>query len=352
MHPASTLSTRHPAARLFLLAVGVLLLQALGVTDAQAQSSSGVRSFKDMIKSVSSKDLLKLWSDTKVQAASDITAQISSREVGKTGTYRGTVTKIEQHIFQATKTTGWRLGVEDSIRRGADTLGVFTWLIIQTDPRGLIPRIRIGDEVTVTGTVNRTEVSVTDNPRLNVDLLIPEMNDGKPAPAAAGASTAARPAATTGSSKTPAPAAAAQPAADYPLDRILDALPEAIRAKLSTAPLAPAELPAINEALTALAMRKPMRLTFKIEVKGPLPERPADYQIRASNGLLSGKYAGVQTQWVHLYMPTAKAGALAQTPLGSTVTLTGTITRCDIVSRPPAITQFNLNLADAQPVAP
>ncbi|MBB5031454.1 hypothetical protein [Prosthecobacter vanneervenii] len=37
---------------------------------------------------------------------------------------------------------------------------------------------------------------------------------------------------------------------------------------------------------------------------------------------------------------------------GGIATLTGTITRCDIVSRPPAIIQFNLNLADAQPVVP
>ena len=351
MHPAASLSIRHRAVRLLLLAAAALL-PCLGTPEVRAQAQAApvgtVRSFKDMLKNVPSKQVLKLWGDRRVEVAADITAQITAWEVGKVGTYRGTVSKIEPFSFPEKKLIGWRIGVEDTIKRGADTLGVFTWLIIHTDPRGLVPRIRVGDSVTVTGTVNRTELTAHESPRLNIDLIIPVMNDGKPEPAA-GTGTAARPA-----GRGTAPAAAAEPAqpADYPLDRILDALPEVLRTRLATVPLPAADLPAINEALAALALRKPLRLTFKVEVKGPLPERPTDYQFRASNGLLSGKYAGVQLQWVHLYMPTARVGALAQVPLGSTITLTGTITRCDIVSRPPAITQFNINVSDAQPVAP
>ncbi|MBN8422828.1 MAG: hypothetical protein J0L73_28225 [Verrucomicrobia bacterium] len=344
----------HRILALLLIAPLLLLLTPAQAADAPG----GVRAFKDMLKDIPAKEMLKLWSDKKAEVALSITRQIETKEVGKVGTYRGKVTKIDPYSFRNENLVGWRLGVEESFKRGGDTLLVFSWVMVHTDPDGLIPKIRLGDEITVTGTVNRAELTAIDNPRLNVDLIVPVMNNGKGAAEKATAEKPmARPAApAVMPTPTPAPAAApvtaAVKAADYPLDRILDALPEASRATLSTAPLATESIPALNAALSTLALRKPFKLTFKIEAAAALPKSPERFQIRAAPGLLSGKYPAIQQQWVHLYMPTASATEIARAGLGATVTMSGTITRIDIITTPQGVRQLQLNLEDAQVLTP
>ena len=338
------------SARLLLLLLAPLFL----LHPASAQNAGGVREFKDMLKDIPAKEMLKLWSDKKAEVALSITRQIETREVGKVGTYRGKVTKIDPYSFRNENLVGWRLGVEESFKRGGDTLLVFSWVMVHTDPNGLIPKIRLGDEITVTGTVNRAELTANDNPRLNVDLIVPVMNNGKgtaekaPAAKPAAAAAAAVPAAPA---VMPAPAAPVQ-TADYPLDRILDALPAASRATLSTAPLADESIPALNTALSTLALRKPFRFTFKTAAAAPLPKSPERFQIRAAPGLLSGKYPAIQQHWVHLYMPTAGAAEIAKAGIGAALTMSGTITRIDIITTPQGVRQLQLNLEDAQLLTP
>jgi|GEM_PF-4964269 len=333
----------------------VLLAPLFMLHDASAQNAGGVRAFKDMLKDIPAKEMLKLWSDKKAEVALSITRQIETKEVGKVGTYRGKVTKIDPYSFRNENLVGWRLGVEENFKRGGDTLLVFSWVMVHTDPNGLIPKIRLGDEITVTGTVNRAELTAIDNPRLNVDLIVPVMNNGK---GAAEKATAEKPAAKPAAPVVPAaPAAMPTPSApvqtaDYPLDRILDALPEASRATLSTAPLAADSIPALNTALSTLALRKPFKFTFKTEAAAALPKSPERFQIRAAPGLLSGKYPAIQQHWVHLYMPTANAADIAKSGLGATVTMSGTITRIDIITTPQGVRQLQLNLEDAQVLTP
>lgn len=345
-----------PARLLLLLLAPLFLLQP-----ASAQNAGDVREFKDMLKDIPSKEMLKLWSDKKAEVALSITRQIETREVGKVGTYRGKVTKIDPYSFRNENLVGWRLGVEESFKRGGDTLLVFSWVMVHTDPNGLIPKIRLGDEITVTGTVNRAELTANDNPRLNVDLIVPVMNNGKGAaekapaakPAAAAAAVPAAPAVMPAPAPAPAAAAAAPvQTADYPLDRILDALPAASRATLSTAPLADESIPALNTALSTLALRKPFTFTFKTAAAAPLPKSPERFQIRAAPGLLSGKYPAIQQHWVHLYLPTAGAAEIAKAGIGAPLTMSGTITRIDIITTPQGIRQLQLNLEDAQLLTP
>ncbi|MHB1083164.1 MAG: hypothetical protein ACYC67_27475 [Prosthecobacter sp.] len=341
---------KQPARRLLL----VLLAPLFMLHDARAQNAGGVRAFKDMLKDIPAKEMLKLWSDKKAEIALSITRQIETKEVGKVGTYRGKVTKIDPYSFRNENLVGWRLGVEENFKRGGDTLLVFSWVMVHTDPNGLIPKIRLGDEITVTGTVNRAELTAIDNPRLNVDLIVPVMNNGK---GAAEKATAEKPGAKPAAPAVmPAPAAPVPAApvqtADYPLDRILDALPAASRATLSTAPLAADSIPALNAALSTLALRKPFKLTFKTEAAAALPKSPERFQIRAAPGLLSGKYPAIQQHWVHLYMPTANAADIAKAGLGATLTMSGTITRIDIITTPQGVRQLQLNLEDAQVLTP
>jgi hypothetical protein len=336
----------------------LILAPLLLLCNASGQNAVGVRAFKDILKDIPSKLMLKLWSDKKAEIALSITQQIEAKEVGKVGTYRGTVTKIDPYSFRNENIVGWRLGVEETFKRGGDTLLVFSWVMVHTDPLGLIPKIRIGDEITVTGKVNRAELTAVDAPRLNIDLIVPVMNDGKGVAAnAIVEKPIAKPAAPVLPAVMPkpaaAPAAAVVPAApakpaDYPLDRILDALPEASRATLSTAPLAVESIPALNAALATLGLRKPFKFTFKVDQAAVTKENPDIYRIRAAPGLLSGKYPAIQQQWVHLYMPAANATEVAKAEIGDTLTMSGVISRIDIITTPQGSRQFQINLNDSE----
>lgn len=326
----------------YILLLLTLMVPVLLLNEATAESAPAeVRTFKEMLKAIPSKDILKLWGDKKVALAAAMSKQINAKEVGKVGTYRGKVSKIDPFAFPEKNIVGWRFAVEDNFKRGGDTFSVFAWVMVHTDPLGLIPKIRVGDEITVTGKVNRAELTAVDAPRLNVDLIVPVMNDGK--------STGEKVTVDKPTSKPGAPAASVK-MADYPLDRILDALPEAMRTKLSTEPLPRDAIPAINAALAALAVRKSFKFTFNVEVATVVPDQPEAFRIRPADGLLSGKYAAIRQQWVHLYLPTAKAGDLVKTAAGDTLTMTGNITRCDIITHPKGFLQLQVNLDNAQKV--
>lgn len=330
-----------------------LLSPLIVLNEAAAQpAAAAARSFKDMLKDVPAKEMLKLFGPKKVEVAASISQQINAKEVGKVGTYRGKVSKVDPYSYPNENLVGWRLGVEDNFKRGGDTIGVFTWVMVHTDPTDMIPKIRVGDEITVTGKVNRAELTATDAPRLNVDLIVPVMNDGKIGDEKAAVEKPAikpgMPNVPAAPAVVPAPGAVAARPADYPLDRILDALPEASRATLSTAPLSNDAIPALNKALSTLALHKPIRLTFAVEESTVVPQQPEKFRIRAAKGLLSGKYPAIQQQWVHLYMPSAKATEIAKVGVGDTVTMSGVINRFDIITTPQGIRQLQLNIDDAQ----
>jgi hypothetical protein len=167
------------ANHLLLVLLAPLLLLLTG-THASAQNGVKVRSFKDMLKDIPAKELLKLSGNKKVEVAMELSKQITLRELGKEGAYQGKIGKIEVWPFPEKGITGWRLAVEDTFKRGGDTINVWAWVYIHTDPEGVVPKLKVGKEILVTGKVNRADLSITDaGPRLNVDLIVPVMTAQK-----------------------------------------------------------------------------------------------------------------------------------------------------------------------------
>ena len=168
-----------PMLRLLLTLLSLLL----SLNEATAQNApavpGGAREFKDMLKGFPSKEFLKLRGNTKVETSMEMSKQITAKELGKEGTYRGKVTKIEVWPFPERGITGWRLAVEDDLKQGSMTINVWAWVYVHTDPNGVIPKIKVGKEVTVTGKVNRADLSVTEAPRLNIDLIVTAMTAQK-----------------------------------------------------------------------------------------------------------------------------------------------------------------------------
>ncbi|MDI1313796.1 hypothetical protein, partial [Prosthecobacter sp.] len=128
-------------ARLLLALLTPLLL--LSVTEARAQKAGagGVREFKDMLKDFPSKDLLKLSGGKKEEVAMEMSKQLTLKEHGKDGTYRGKIGSIEVWPFPERGITGWRIALQDTFKRGGDTILVWAWVHIHTDPDGVMPKL-------------------------------------------------------------------------------------------------------------------------------------------------------------------------------------------------------------------
>ena len=154
----------------------VCLLSVLN--EGMAQNAPGsARKFKDMLKAVPSKDFAQLYGSKKVDASLGMSKLIAAKELNKEGTFRGIVTKIEPWPFPQLSVTGWRLAVEDNLDQRGVTISVWAWVLVQTDPNGVIPKVKVGKEITVTGKVSRVEfIASADTPRLNVDLVVPAMS--------------------------------------------------------------------------------------------------------------------------------------------------------------------------------
>lgn len=136
-----------------------------------------VRKFKDMLKAIPAKDFGQLYGNKKVEASMAMSKLIADKEVNKEGTFRGIVTKIEPWPFPQQGVTGWRLAVEDILDQRGVTISVWAWVLVQTDPNGVMPKIKVGREITVTGKVTRAEfMASAATPRLNVDLAVPAMS--------------------------------------------------------------------------------------------------------------------------------------------------------------------------------
>jgi len=165
---------KQPARLLFALLAPLLLLT---VTPARAaDAAGGVREFKDMLKDFPSKDILKLSGGKKEEVAMEMSKQLTLKEHGKEGTYKGKIGSIEVWPFPERGITGWRIALQDTFKRGGDTILVWAWVHVHTDPDGVMPKLKVGKEITVTGKVNRADLSITPSgPRLNVDLIVPAM---------------------------------------------------------------------------------------------------------------------------------------------------------------------------------
>lgn len=163
-----------PMFRLILTLVCLFSALSEGVAE---NSPATVRKFKDMLKAIPSKDFGQLYGSKKVEASMAMSKLIAAKEVNKEGTFRGTVTGIESWPFPQQGVTGWRLAVEDVLDQRGVTITVWAWVLVQTDPNGVMPKIKVGKEIIVTGKVTRAEfIASAATPRLNVDLSVPAMS--------------------------------------------------------------------------------------------------------------------------------------------------------------------------------
>ncbi len=161
-----------------------LLIASLLMTlhlSAQAPAGAGaVREFKDLLKHIPSKDFLKLRGNTKAETAMAMSKDITTRELEKESTFRVKVGKVEAWPFPNKGITGWRLAVQDEkVKEGSLNIIVSAWIYVHTDPDGLIPKIRPGKEVTVSGKILRADITAVDVPKLNVDLVVPVLKVAK-----------------------------------------------------------------------------------------------------------------------------------------------------------------------------
>lgn len=139
---------------------------------AQAPAGAGaVREFKDLLKHIPSKDFLKLRGNTKTETAMTMSKDITAKELRQESTFRMEAGKVEAWPFPQEGISGWRIRCQDEkVKEGSLVITVSAWAYVRQDPEGIIPKIKIGKDVIVTGKISRADITVTGNPALNIDL--------------------------------------------------------------------------------------------------------------------------------------------------------------------------------------
>ncbi|MBL9178571.1 MAG: hypothetical protein JNM65_10935 [Verrucomicrobiaceae bacterium] len=139
---------------------------------AQAPAAAGApREFKDLLKHIPSKDFLKLRGNSKSDAAMAMSKDITAKELRQESTFRMEVGKIEAWPFPEDGISGWRIRCQDeTVKQGSLVITVSAWAYVRQDPDGVIPKLKIGKDVIVSGKISRADLTATDKPTLNIDL--------------------------------------------------------------------------------------------------------------------------------------------------------------------------------------
>lgn len=139
---------------------------------AQAPAVAGTpREFKDLLKHIPSKEFLKLRGNTKGETAMEMSKDITAKELRQESTFRMKVGKVEAWPFPEEGISGWRIHcVDEKVKEGSLIITVSTWAYLRKDTEGVIPKVKVGKDVIVTGKISRADLTVTDKPTLNIDL--------------------------------------------------------------------------------------------------------------------------------------------------------------------------------------
>jgi hypothetical protein len=153
----------------------ILILSLLLTLPLSAQAPAGgagtPREFKDLLKHIPSKDFLKLRGNTKAETAMAMSKDITAKELRQDSTFRMEAGKVEAWPFPQEGITGWRIRCQDEkVKQGSLIITVSAWAYVRLDPDGIIPKIKIGKDVVVTGKISRADLTATDKPTLNIDL--------------------------------------------------------------------------------------------------------------------------------------------------------------------------------------
>lgn len=148
---------------------------------AQAPAAAGApREFKDLLKHIPSKDFLKLRGNSKSETAMAMSKDITAKELRQESTFRMEVGKIEAWPFPEDGISGWRIHCQDEkVKQGITVITVSAWAYVRQDPDGVIPKLKIGKDVVVTGKISRADLTATDKPTLNIDLNVSSLKPAK-----------------------------------------------------------------------------------------------------------------------------------------------------------------------------
>lgn len=164
---------------LAFLATGECPAQAPKVGIAAAKTKP--REFEEFIKGLPKTDLLKLRGNTQNEAAQSLSAKIGSAEVQKEGTFRVAVERVEAMTFPEQTEGGWRVWCKNEpIKQGSVTVNTLAFIYVRKDPEGVLAKARHGQDLTVSGKVNRADITIIDSsPLLTVDIDATSLRAGR-----------------------------------------------------------------------------------------------------------------------------------------------------------------------------
>jgi hypothetical protein len=162
------MKTPHPRA-LWAAILGIAILS--GSQFVLPQTPGTPRDYEDILKPFPPKDFLKLRGNSKEETAMEFSKKLTTSEVGKAGSYRVKVAKVEAWPFPAEGITGWRVtGDAEKIRIGSVSLRVSVFAYIPEDSTGIMAKLKRGQTLLVTGELSRCDVTAVDEPVLNLDV--------------------------------------------------------------------------------------------------------------------------------------------------------------------------------------
>lgn len=160
--------------------VVVSLLLTLNLRGQTPSEAGSVREFKNLLKHIPSKDFLKLRGNTKTEAATAMSKDITARELNKETAFRIEVGKVDSWPFPGENITGWRIHCQDEkVKEGSLYINVSAWAYIRSDPEGVLKNIRPGKKIIVVGTITRADVTAVAEPVLNIDLRVSSLKASK-----------------------------------------------------------------------------------------------------------------------------------------------------------------------------
>jgi hypothetical protein len=132
--------------------------------------------------------------------------------------------------------------------------------------------------------------------------------------------------------ETPTPIITASPSAGFALDKVLEMLPAPSRSKLMAAKLAQGTFEEVNAIFAADFKNKQIQASFVVaKVEKPEGKR---LRILAANGVLSGQYPALKHMFWTYFDEGTEPSPTQMPSEGDMVTVSGTITRCDLVTLP------------------
>lgn len=161
---------------LVLWLIGMLFFRSESLAQAPKETSTPAavkpREFEEFVKNLPKGDLLTLRGNKAVESAMVISRKIEAAELRKESTFRCKVERVEPWQYADSPGKAWRVQVKgERIKHGSVGVDLSAWVHVRSDPAGIMAKVRSGQELIVTGQINRSDITINNgSPALNVDL--------------------------------------------------------------------------------------------------------------------------------------------------------------------------------------